>query len=64
MTRIFDGSCGALSLWDDDPVPGPYCGPVRFERDQSQQLVVHAATPGTSDYEKFDLLSVIGAVAP
>jgi transcriptional regulator with XRE-family HTH domain len=69
-----------VALWDDHPVPGPYCGPVRFQHpsvgtlelhcqrlidpDQSQQLVVYTATPGTSDYEKFDLLSVIGAVAP
>jgi hypothetical protein len=35
-----------------------------IDPDQSQQLVVYTATPGTSDYEKFELLSVIGAVAP
>jgi hypothetical protein len=65
-------------LWSEHPVPGPYCGPVRFQHrevgtlllhcqrlidpDQSQQLVVYTATPGTEDYEKFELLSVIGAM--
>jgi hypothetical protein len=59
-------------------VPGPYCGPVRFQHpevgtlqlqcqrlidpDQSQQFVVYTATPGTEDHERFELLSVIGAM--
>jgi transcriptional regulator with XRE-family HTH domain len=64
------------SLWQEHPVAGPYCGPKRLQHpqlgmlelhcqrlvdpDQSQQLVVYTASPGTDSYEKMQLLSVIG----
>ncbi|MBY8874264.1 helix-turn-helix domain-containing protein [Micromonospora sp. PLK6-60] len=65
------------ALWRRHPVAGPYCGPQRIahpqvgllelqcqrliDPDQSQQLVVYTATPGTDSYDKLRLLSVIGA---
>ncbi|NMO52998.1 helix-turn-helix domain-containing protein [Actinoplanes sp. TBRC 11911] len=80
VDELLTSSPEFASLWRSHPVPGPYCGPVRFQHpsvgtlelhcqrlidpDQSQQLVVYTATPGTSDYDKFELLSVIGALAP
>lgn len=64
-------------LWREHPVAGPYCGMVRLvhpevgeidlhcqrliDPDQSQQLVVYTATPGTASAEKLELLSVLGA---
>ncbi|MEV0717249.1 helix-turn-helix transcriptional regulator [Asanoa sp. NPDC050611] len=64
------------ALWREHPVAGPYCGPVRYahpqvgllelhcqrlvDPDQSQQLVVHTAAPGTESAEKLRLLDVIG----
>lgn len=62
-------------LWREHPVAGPYCGPKRLQHpqvgrlelhcqrlidpDQSQQLVVYTATPGTESYEKMQLLAVV-----
>ncbi|GIF71815.1 helix-turn-helix transcriptional regulator [Asanoa siamensis] len=64
------------ALWREHPVAGPYCGPVRLQHpevgllelhcqrlvdpDQSQQLVVHTAAPGTASADKLRLLAVIG----
>ncbi|MCM4076096.1 helix-turn-helix transcriptional regulator [Paractinoplanes hotanensis] len=68
------------ALWREHPVAGPYCGQVRLvhpqvgaidlfcqrliDPDQSQQLVVYTATPGTESAEKLELLSVLGASYP
>ena len=65
------------ALWREHPVAGPYCGMVRLvhpevgeidlhcqrliDPDQSQQLVVYTATPGTPSAAKLELLSVLGA---
>jgi transcriptional regulator with XRE-family HTH domain len=65
-------------LWRDQPVAGPYCGPVRLlhprvgplelhcqrlvDPDQAQQLVMYTAAPGTADDERLRLLAVLGAV--
>jgi transcriptional regulator with XRE-family HTH domain len=64
------------ALWERHPVAGPYCGQKRIQHpevglleldcqrlldpDQSQQLVVYTASPGTASYERLELLSVIG----
>jgi transcriptional regulator with XRE-family HTH domain len=60
------------ALWREHPVAGAYCGPQRFvhplvgplelncqrliDPDQSQQLVVYTATPGTVSHDKFSLI--------
>ncbi|MFC7533904.1 helix-turn-helix transcriptional regulator [Actinoplanes sp. GCM10030250] len=65
-------------LWHEHPVPGPYCAAKRFvhpqvgvlelncqrliDPDQSQQLVVYTATPGSSSHARLELLSVLGPV--
>jgi hypothetical protein len=67
-------------LWREQPVAGPYCGPVRLRHprvglldlhcqrlidpDRSQQLVMYTAVPGTAGDEKMRLLAVLGAAAP
>ncbi|MEV4619480.1 helix-turn-helix transcriptional regulator [Asanoa sp. NPDC049573] len=64
------------ALWDGHPVAGRYCGPIRLQHpqvglleldcqrlvdpDQSQQLVVYTASPGTASHERLELLSVVG----
>jgi transcriptional regulator with XRE-family HTH domain len=67
------------ALWQEHPVPGPYCGPVRLlhpevgaleldcqrliDPDGSQQLVVYTARPGTPSHSALQLLDVIGTPA-
>jgi len=64
------------ALWRGHPVPGRYCGPVRLihpqvgpidlhcqrliDPDQSQQLVVYTAQPGSDSHQKLEVLKVIG----
>jgi transcriptional regulator with XRE-family HTH domain len=63
-------------LWREHPVPSRYCGPVQLvhpqvgpidlhcqrliDPDQSQQLVVYTAQPGSDSHEKLEVLKVIG----
>ncbi|WP_327007969.1 helix-turn-helix transcriptional regulator [Dactylosporangium sp. NBC_01737] len=64
------------ALWREHPVASRYCGPVQLvhpevgpidlhcqrliDPDQSQQLVVYTAQPGSESHEKLELLNVIG----
>ncbi|GGX76214.1 helix-turn-helix transcriptional regulator [Streptomyces fructofermentans] len=64
------------ALWREHPVLGPYCASKRYlnpqvgtvelhcqtlvDPDQSQRLLVHTATPGTTSHSRLQLLSVVG----
>ncbi|MET7398836.1 helix-turn-helix transcriptional regulator [Dactylosporangium sp. NPDC005572] len=79
VSALLAGSTEFAALWREHPVAGRYCGPVRIvhpslgvldlhcqrlvDPDQSQQLVVYTAAPGTESAEKLRLLSVLGASA-
>ncbi|GAA0275105.1 helix-turn-helix transcriptional regulator [Cryptosporangium japonicum] len=76
VRSLLEESPEFADLWQEHPVAGPYCGPVRLSHprvgrlelhcqrlidpDQSQQLVVYTAAPGTESHEKMRLLSVVG----
>jgi transcriptional regulator with XRE-family HTH domain len=64
-------------LWEQHPVVGPYCEPKRIRHpqlglvelygqtlldpDQSQNLLIFTAAPGSESYEKMQFLAVIGS---
>ncbi|MFF5232290.1 helix-turn-helix transcriptional regulator [Dactylosporangium sp. NPDC000521] len=73
---LLEESPDFAALWREHPVASRYCGPVQLvhpqvgpidlhcqrliDPDQSQQLVVYTAQPGSESHEKLELLKVIG----
>jgi len=76
VEALLEESPEFAALWREHPVASRYCGPVRLvhpevgpldlhcqrliDPDQSQQLVVYTAAPGSESQEKLRLLTVIG----
>ena len=76
VEALLEQSPQFAALWRQHPVAGRYCGPVRLlhpevgpldlhcqrliDPDQSQQLVVYTAQPGSESHEKLEVLKVIG----
>jgi transcriptional regulator with XRE-family HTH domain len=80
VAALQEASPEFAALWREHPVLGPYCAPVRLRHpklgplelhcqtlvdpDQSQQLQVFTAAPGTESHASLQLLSVLGNAQP